>query len=204
MAASNLGDINNLDALETQMHQFIQTIRYKLHTLVKHWSKNTSSESDKTDNREQWIRILDTHFDLLNRTLDTALNANGIPFDEAEYQRLEREYHKELFSTVTATNPMWLSLLLLLSGTTQPVTNTPVPETNDTLQRLDNYQTDLSSNQTDPDFRNDYNELSEQSETATIQVENDVIWDTWGDWEMINNMTPHMTDAINRGKIKID
>lgn len=117
---SNYQSPNN--DLETQIHNIMQTIRYKMHALMDHWNTANSTNASKTarnspqNNMHEWLRIIDNHMFRINQLLDTALRANGLEFKPSDFESLETEYHKKLFGMVASTNPIWLSMLMLLSN----------------------------------------------------------------------------------------
>ena len=121
-----------INEMETNLHNTIQTIRYKIHKLVTKWGSNNSGENNNVISQTtssgnmddlQWMQIIENHIYRLNSMLDNALNANGLKFDKEEFDRLEKEYNKELFSAVTATNPMWLTIMMLLANNSTSTDN---------------------------------------------------------------------------------
>lgn len=229
----NIGNFNSsanmqqtMDTLETEIHNIMQTMRYKMHTLLRHWK---SAESTNTAAPLQWMRIFDSHLYRLNQTLDNALTTHDLEFSQAEYQEFEREYHQAITGPIIATNPLWLSILALISSASQSSTsNFPASDTRSTATitssppalRVDN----------DPDFSNDYEadmasldgiEVDDMGSHCVINIPEsesepelehevhlgqDPEWDYgwWADWEMVVPMSSHAIKAINGGKIKID
>lgn len=214
--------IEQMEHIETQMHNAMQIMRYKMHTLMKHWESTMPISTEIEQNKQhQWMQILDNHIYRLNKMLDTALSANGLEFNNDDFQRLENEYNKKLFGVVTSTNPMWLSMLLLLSNYSNNASdsndftdlitdpNTPFQshldmdneqnQNMDTTMLTDDCIIDIN------DIENDYGESSTNMQNSHLDTQNDgPDWNWWGDWEMVGPMTDHTIDAIKKGKIKVD
>lgn len=209
----------------------MQTIRYKMHKLVTKWRSSNSSEDTNVISQRvslgnmelQWMQILGNHIYRLNSVLDNALNANGLKFDKEEFDRLEKEYNKALFSAVTATNPMWLTIMMLLANNSTSTDNSldkndldvdginidTTTDTTDTYINMNNLDDDNTIISSD-DFANNYNQLSSDD----IHFENKIIQgdNGFGDWEMLvplsyENSPSNLNnlDAVNKKtKIKMD
>lgn len=123
-------DVDDID-LETKMHYVMQTLRYKIHTLLNAWDipkarastntdegKDSISMDEDKEKQKQWVKIISNHMYRFDKVLETALKSYNIEFDANEYEKLEMNYHRELFGSVVATNPMWLSVLMLAGDKT--------------------------------------------------------------------------------------
>lgn len=200
------------DKIENEMHKSMQTIRYKLHTLAKYWETNVDTKQD------QWLYIIDNHLYQINQVLDNALRSYDLDFSEEEYQNLERDYHKQLFSTVVSTNPIWLSMLMLLSNNqtvsdtnryldTQILTcntdNNMDSQTADQLEEENNLQDNVNIIES-MDFNNNYNELTSNSVHCDKYLNKYNDWSWQAEWELVVPVTMAEQQAIKNGKIKVD
>jgi len=172
-------DIEGID-LETKMHYVMQTLRYKIHTLINAWDNRESNDNNigSDETQRQWVRIISNHIYRFNKMLETALKSYNIEFDAEEYRELEMKYHRELFTGVVATNPLWLSVLMLATNSTNDSNDSLKDSTNDS-------STNDSNNNDGPNNSNDSNDGNNGNKTTSV-------WDDWIDCE------------YSVGKLKLD